>query len=286
MPIDLPSPARGLNPFKGEEIRKGSSPMRIIYGINPVSEALKAGPKGITAIEKIIISAGRTDARVNAIIKTAEAKAVAVQRISPDELDSLTGTIKHQGVAAVFITDFKYRSIEDIISSWKARGGPAFLLLLDSIQDPQNLGSLIRAANAAGVHGIIIPSDRACDVTPAVVKASAGATSHAMIARETNLTRAIKRLKEENIWVAAIEADCKEDLFHADLRGSIALVIGSEGKGIRRLVRETCDFGVSIPMAGGAEGASPAGTDARVNSLNAAQAGAIAMFETLRQRLS
>ena len=243
-----------------------------------LSEALRAGPEGITAIEKIIVSAGRADARVGAIIKTAEAKAVAVRRVTPDELDNLTGTIKHQGVAAVFITDFKYLGIDDLISSWKARGGPAFFLLLDSIQDPQNLGSLIRAANAAGVHGIIIPADRACDVTPVVVKASAGAASHAMIARETNLTRAIKRLKEENVWVAAIEADCKEDLFHADLKGNIALVIGSEGRGIRRLVRETCDFGLSIPMAGGEEGT-------RVNSLNAAQAGAIAMFETLRQRL-
>lgn len=255
--------------------------MRIIYGINPVTEALKAGPEGIRGIEKILVSVGRADAKVGAIIKTAEAKAVSIQRISPDELDSLTGTIKHQGIAAVFITDFKYSGIEDLISSWKARGGPAFFLLLDSIQDPQNLGSLIRAANAAGVHGVIIPSDRACDVTPSVVKASAGAASHAMIARETNLTRAIKRLKEENVWVAAIEADCKEDLFHADLKGNIALVIGSEGKGIRRLVRETCDFGLSIPMAKGAKG-----DEARVTSLNAAQAGAIAMFETLRQRLS
>lgn len=252
--------------------------MRIIYGINPVTEALKAGPDGVTAIEKIIVSAGRSDAKAGSIVKTAEAKSISIQRVSPDELDSLTGTIKHQGVALIFSAAYKYCSLDDIISVWKESGQAAFILLLDSIQDPQNLGSLIRAANAAGVHGIVIPSDRACDVTPTVVKASAGATAHAMIARETNLTRAIKLLKEQNVWVAAIEADCKEDLFHADLKGDIAIVIGSEGKGIRRLVRETCDFGLSIPMA---KGDGP-----RVTSLNAAQAGAIAMFETLRQRLS
>jgi 23S rRNA (guanosine2251-2'-O)-methyltransferase len=243
--------------------------MRIIYGINPVKEALKTSPE---SIEKIIISEERA-AGAGEIIKAAQAKNIEVRRLPQKELAALAGTPKHQGVAASIIGEFRYKDIEDLISSWKLTKEHAFFLVLDSIQDPQNLGSLIRAAVAAGVHGIIIPKDRACEVTPTVVKASAGASEHALIAREVNLTRAIERLKEEGVWAAAIEAGCKDDIYKTDLKRDLAIVVGSEGKGIRRLVRESCDFCLSIPMSGA------------LNSLNAAQAGAIAIFEARRQRL-
>jgi len=243
--------------------------MRIIYGINPVKEALKTSPE---SIERILITEERAFG-IGDIIKAANSKNIEVRRLPQKELAALAGTQKHQGVAATIIGEFRYKDIEDLISSWKRANEPAFFLVLDSIQDPQNLGSLIRAAVAAGVHGIIIPKDRACEVTPTVVKASAGATEHALVAREVNLTRAIERLKEEGVWAAAIEAGCKDDIYKTDLKRDLAIVVGSEGKGIRRLVRESCDFCLSIPMSGA------------LNSLNAAQAGAIAIFEARRQRL-
>ncbi len=243
--------------------------MRIIYGINPVREALRTAPE---SIERIIISEERA-AGTGEIIKAALARNIEIKRLPQKELAALAGTLKHQGVAVAITGEFSYKDIEDLIGSWKRADGPAFFLILDSIQDPQNLGSLIRAAVAAGVHGIIIPKDRACEVTPTVVKASAGATEHALIAREVNLVRAIERLKKEGVWIAAIEADCGDDIYKTDLDRDLAIVVGSEGKGIRRLVRESCDFCVSIPMSG------------KLNSLNAAQAGAIAIFEARRQRL-
>lgn len=243
--------------------------MRVIYGINPVNEALRAqGDR----IERVYISEARADRVMEEIIRAAKTKTIPVSKVSKQELERLAGTKNHQGVAASFYGEFAYMDIEDLIGGWKKTGEPAFFLILDSIQDPQNLGSLIRAAVAAGVHGVIIPKDRATEVTPVVVKASAGTVARAHIAREINLTRAIERLKKENIWVAGIEAGCKDAIYAADLDRDLAIVVGSEGKGIRRLVLENCDFCVTIPMAGG------------LNSLNAAQAGAIALFEARRQR--
>ncbi len=244
--------------------------MRVIYGINPVTEALRAQGE---RIDRIYISEARADKVIEEILKIAKAKDIAVSKVPRHEIEKLADTKNHQGVAASFYGEFTYRDIDDLIEVWKKSDEPAFFLILDSIQDPQNLGSLIRAAVASGVHGIIIPKDRATEVTPSVVKASAGATAHALIAREVNLTRAIERLKKENVWVAGVEAGCREEIYRADLDRDLAMVIGSEGKGIRRLVLENCDFCVSIPMAG------------RLNSLNAAQAGAIALFEARRQRL-
>jgi 23S rRNA (guanosine2251-2'-O)-methyltransferase len=244
--------------------------MRTIYGVNPVMEALKANA---SSIGWILVSDVRADKTVSEILRTANAKGVEIRRVSPEDLERTVGKVRHQGVAAVIPGEFKYSDIEDLIDEWKRRGGLALFLILDSIQDPQNLGSLIRTANAAGATGVIIPKDRACEITPAVVKASAGATEHMMVAREVNLVRAVERLKEANVWVAGVEADAVETIYTADLNRDLALVIGSEGKGIRRLVRESCDFMVSIPMAG------------EVNSLNAAQAGAVVIFEARRQRL-
>lgn len=244
--------------------------MRIVYGINPVTEALKSKAPVI----KVLISKARADRPVFEIEKLAGSRGIETIRVQQEELERTAGTPRHQGVVAIYAAEFRYREIEDIIDVWKKSGESAFILVLDSIQDPQNFGSLIRAAVAAGVHGIIIPKDRACEVTPAVAKASAGATEHAVIAREVNISRAIEMLKQENVWIAGIEAEGAQTIYKADFDRDLAIVIGSEGKGIRRLVKEHCDFIVSIPMSG------------RINSLNAAQAGAIAIFEARRQRLS
>lgn len=243
--------------------------MRTIYGINPVTEALRAGKN----IDRVVVSDARGDKAVVSIMKAASDKGIEVKRAPEDELRRISKTEKHQGVAAVLAEDFRYRDLEDLIKAWKESADKAFFLILDSIQDPQNLGALVRTANAAGVHGIVIPKDRASEVTSTVVKTSAGATEVTPIAREVNISRAIERLKEEGVWVAAIEAGCRDTVYSADLDRNIAIVIGSEGRGIRRLVRENCDFCVSIPMYG------------EISSLNAAQAGAVALFEARRQRL-
>ena len=243
--------------------------VRTVYGINPVLEALKAA----SAIDRILLAEGRTGKAALDIIRHARQRNIEVARMPEEEIRRLAGTDRHQGVAALIHEEFKYYDIEDLISFWKESKEQAFFLILDSIQDPQNLGSLIRTANAAGLHGVIIPKDRASEVTPTVVKASAGATEHTRIAREVNLVRAIEKLKEEGVWTVAVEAGCRDTVYTADLDRDLCVVIGSEGKGIRRLVRESCDFCVSIPMRG------------QVNSLNAAQAGAVAIFEALRQRL-
>lgn len=243
--------------------------MRIVYGINPVLEALRSNG----ALERVVVSKDRKDRAAADVAAKARERKVDVVMVAREELDRLAGSTNHQGVVAVFAGEFVYSDMEDLIAVWKRSGESALFLVLDSIQDPQNLGSLVRTAHASGVHGVIIPKDRACEVTPVVVKASAGATEHTPIAREVNLVRAIERLKAEGVWAAAVEADCKDNIYRSDLDRDLAIVVGSEGKGIRRLVRESCELCVSIPMAG------------VVNSLNAAQAGAVALFEARRQRL-
>ena len=243
--------------------------MRIIYGINPVTEALAAG-RG--RISEILISAKRRDKALDAIVKTAASKKIKVTKTDQRSLNTAAGTDFHQGVVAVFKGEYPYCDLSDIVGNWRGSGESAFILILDCIQDPQNLGALVRAAHCAGVNGIVIPKDRAAEVTPAVVKASAGATEHTLIARVTNLRDAIKKLKTEGVWVAGIEASFGDTIYNTELEGDIAIVIGSEGSGMRRLIREECDYQVSIPMKG------------QVNSLSAAQAGAIAIFEVARQK--
>lgn len=243
--------------------------MRIIYGINPVMEALDSGR---SRIDEILVSAKRRDKSLDALLKKAADKKVRVSRVDPRRLAEAAGTERNQGIVALFKGEYPYCGIEEVVDNWRASGESAFVLILDCIQDPQNLGSLVRAAHCAGVHGIVIPKDRAAQVTPAVVKASAGATEHTLIARVTNLRDAIKRLKDEGVWIAGIEATFDDTIYNTELDGDIGIVIGSEGSGMRRLIREECDFCVNIPMKG------------RVNSLNAAQAGAVALFETARQK--
>ncbi len=243
--------------------------MRIIYGINPVSEALKSHPE---YFKDILISRGKANQASERIKRLAEQHGVKCRIVEKGEIERLAQTSHHQGIAGV-LAEFKYADIEDILERWKSSEEKALILILDCIQDPQNLGSLIRTADAAGVHGVIIPKDRAAEVTAAVVKVSAGAIEHMLISRVTNIADTILKLKEAGLWIIGIEAGGGQDIYSFDMNTDLAIVIGSEGKGIRRLVKERCDVCLSIPMKGS------------ISSLNASVAGGIALFEALRKRL-
>jgi 23S rRNA (guanosine2251-2'-O)-methyltransferase len=246
---------------------------RIIYGTNPVREAMRAGKM----IEVILVGKKRKGESVatgtaGEIIKKAGEKNIRVETIEASELTKKCGSENHQAIAAVMKEGFNYKSIDEIIDAWKLSKEPAFILILDSIEDPQNMGTLIRSAEASGVHGIIIPKDRSAQITGTVTKASAGATEHCRVHMATNINSAIKRLKDEGIWVAGLAGESTEEITKADLNMDLALVVGSEGHGLRRLVKENCDLLLSIPMFGS------------VGSLNAAQAGSIALYEARKQR--
>lgn len=243
--------------------------MRIVYGINPVLEALNSHPE---AFKDILILPGRHRG-IERIRELALQKGIKPRIVEKETLERLARTHHHQGVIGI-LAEFKYADIKDILDRWRFSGERALILVLDCIQDPQNLGSLVRSAHAAGAHGIIIPKDRAAEVTPTVVKASAGAAEYMLIARVTNIARALEEVKGEGIWIVGVEADAKENLYKADMGRDLAVVIGSEGEGIRRLVKERCDMLVSIPMKG------------KVPSLNAAVAGAVTLFELVRRRIA
>ena len=236
-----------------------------IYGINPVSEALRSGR---CRIKEIWVAEGRALTRLEGIIAMAESKGVPIRRVVRSKLDSLTASAPHQGV--VGLTDqFNYADLDGVLQ--RGEGTP-FLLVLDGIEDPRNLGALIRTADACGVWGIIIPKDRAAGVTPAVAKSSAGAVFHIPLARATNISSALRKIKKKDIWVLGAAAEAETDLFHQDLTIPLALVIGGEGRGLRPLIKRECDFLVSIPMK------------STVNSLNASVAGSVILYEIVRQR--
>jgi 23S rRNA (guanosine2251-2'-O)-methyltransferase len=208
---------------------------------------------------------------IGQIVSLAGQAGVEVERTERRNLDQI-GNVHHQGVALE--TDgYSYATLDDILILAQSRVEPPLILLLDQLQDPQNVGSLLRTAEAVGVHGVIIQRRRAVDITPAVVHASAGAVEHLKIAQVTNLVNAIGKLKEHDVWVAGLEAAPGAQRYdQADLNGSLAIVVGSEGEGLRRLVRERCDFLLALPMYG------------QVTSLNASVAGSVVLYEALRQR--
>ncbi|MCC6790413.1 MAG: 23S rRNA (guanosine(2251)-2'-O)-methyltransferase RlmB [Thermomicrobiales bacterium] len=234
----------------------------LIYGRNGVAEALR----GRRSVRRLFVAAGvKEDSRVRDAISAAGARGINVERLDRRALDEMTGGVNHQGLALVS-SSYRYASLEEILE----RDGT--VLIMDHLQDPQNLGTLIRAADAASVAGIIIPRDRAAEITPAVVNASAGAVEHVLIAQEANLVRAIEALKKHGRWVLALDTgDRALDLYRADLPLPAALVVGSEGSGVTPIVRKACDLIVAIPMSG------------KVASLNAATAGSIALFELVRR---
>ncbi len=239
-----------------------------LYGRHAVLEALRAQ----RPIEEILVARGvHPRGALSELMALAEKAGVQVREVPRGELDRLTR--HHQGVLAR-IQAFEYATLEDLLAKAKARGEPPFLLMLDSVQDPQNLGTLLRTAEAVGVHGVILAERRAAGVTPAVVKASAGAVAHLAIAQVTNLSRTIQELKGENIWVIGMEnRPDAQDLRRTDFKLPLVLVLGSEGAGLSRLVREKCDFLVRLPMWG------------QVDSLNVAVAGSIVLYTAKLQRV-
>ena len=239
----------------------------IIEGRNAVTEALRAG----TNIDKIYIMKGETDAALGHIASAARQAGIVVADADKRKLDNMSRTNAHQGVIAVAAVR-EYVSVEDILRTAADKGEPPLVVVCDELSDPHNLGAVIRTAECAGAHGVIIPKRRSAGLTAIVDKASAGAAEHMAIARVPNLPAAIKELKERGLWIYGTAADGQSDLWHTDFSGPLALVIGSEGDGMGRLVRESCDFIVSLPMKG------------RVSSLNASAAAAITMYEILRQR--
>ena len=240
----------------------------IIEGRNAVIEALRAG----TVIDKIYIAKGETDATLGHIASTARGKGVVVVEADRRKLDGMSATHAHQGVIAVAAVR-EYASVADILQAARDRGEAPLVVVCDELSDPHNLGAVIRTAEAAGAHGVIIPKRRSAGLTAVVGKTSAGAVSYLPVARVPNLPALLKELKKEGVWVFGTAADGTTALYDADLKGPAAIVIGSEGDGMGRLVREQCDFLVSIPMRG------------RVNSLNASAAAAVVLYEAVRQRL-
>ena len=239
----------------------------IIEGRNAVMEALRAG----RAIDKLFINKGDVDKTLGHIASTARDKGIVVVECDRRKLDFMSQTHAHQGVIAVCAVR-EYCSVDDIFAIAEERGETPFVIVCDEISDGHNLGAIIRTAECAGAHGIIIPKRRSAGLTAIVDKASAGAAEHMAIARVPNLPTVIRELKDRGLWIYGTAADGQSDLWHTDFSGPLALVIGSEGDGMGRLVSESCDFIVSLPMKG------------QVSSLNASAAAAITMYEILRQR--
>jgi 23S rRNA (guanosine2251-2'-O)-methyltransferase len=243
--------------------------MRIVYGVNPVRELLRAGGEGLA--ELWLADGGARGAALADLERLGRATGAKVRHAPRPKLDRLAGTDHHQGIVAV-VADFRYAEIDDVLAAAQASGRPALLVVLDGVEDPRNLGAIIRSAHALGAHGVVIPKDRAVGVTPAVAKASAGAIERCPVARVTNVSKALEALKEAGVWSVALAADAEQPLSAVDVRGPTALVLGSEGEGIRPLVRRTCDLAAHIPMMGDFE------------SLSVSASAAVALYETARQR--
>lgn len=237
----------------------------MIIGRNPVIEALKNKRE----MEKIIIADG-SEGSVSKIIGMAKDQGVVIQYRERSALDRMAGGRPHQGVVA-FVSAYKYSELEDIFALAEKRNEQPFIMILDDLEDPHNLGAIMRTCDCAGAHGVIIPKRRAAGLTEIVGKASAGAVEYVPCVRVTNIAQTIDKLKDQGVWIAACDMGGTE-YYRQNLTGSIGIVIGSEGKGISKLVKEKCDFTVSMPMMG------------RINSLNASNAAAVIMYEVRKQR--
>lgn len=242
-------------------------PEGMIEGRNAVQEALRAG----TTIDKLYVAKGERDAILGRIAAEAREKGAVIAEVDLRKLDSMSATGAHQGLIAMAAVQ-EYASVEDILQAAKDKGEQPLVVVCDELSDPHNLGAVIRTAECAGAHGVIIPKRRSVGLTAVVGKTSAGAVSHVPVARVPNLTALLKDLKKQGLWVFGAAAGAKTTLYQADLKGPAAIVIGSEGSGMSRLVEETCDVLVSIPMRG------------KINSLNASAAAAILLYEAVRQR--
>ena len=240
----------------------------ILYGVHPVFEALKAGRR---RFEKVFVDSGGKKSRSGKVAELARQKRIEVECVDQKTLDSLTRGARHQGVAAR-VSPFSLKKVPRVLEKPGKMDSPCFMLILENIEDPRNFGAILRTALCAGVDEVFIPKDRAVSATPSVSVSSAGAMEHSDIYLVTNTASLLRSLKEKGVWVAGLDAQGTTRLYDADLTGDLAVVIGGEHKGIRPLVRRTCDYLLYIPATGG------------VNSLNASVAGGIALYEAHRQR--
>jgi rRNA methylase, putative, group 3 len=239
-----------------------------IEGRNAVMEAFRSGK----TIDRLFVLDGCQDGPVKSIIREAKKTDCIITFVKKERLDQLSETEKHQGVIA-YAAAYEYAEVEDILKAAEEKGEPPFVILLDSIEDPHNLGAIIRTAHQAGAHGVIIPKRRAVGLTATVAKVSAGAINYLPVAKVTNLATTIEELKEKGLWFACADME-GELMYRVNLKGPIGLVIGSEGEGVGRLIKEKCDFTAKIPMFG------------KVDSLNASVAMGIMAYEIVRQRLN
>lgn len=239
----------------------------LIFGVNPVKESLQ----GTRGAFNLYVQISATDHRMEKILKMAEERGVAVHRRDKMDLTKMCASSHHQGVA-LEVEPFRYAAMDDLLARVDQAGRPGFLLVLDGIQDPHNLGALIRSAACAGCDGVIIPKDRAVGVTPAVEKASAGAVETVPVVQVTNVAQTLQLLKDAGYWVYGLAGEAEQSLHAVNFSGKVVLLVGSEGEGMRPLVRKQCDVVLAIPLYGG------------VGSLNASVAGGIALFEAARQR--
>lgn len=238
-----------------------------IEGRNAVLEAFRSGK----TIDKVFVLEGCQDGPIKTILREAKKHGTMVKFVSKDRLDNMSETKKHQGVIA-YAAAYNYATVEDILAKAEENGEPPFIFLLDGIEDPHNLGAIIRTANLAGAHGVIIPKNRAVGLTATVAKTSAGALNYTPVAKVTNLSATMKELKKQGLWFVCADMD-GEVMYRQNLTGPIGLVIGNEGDGVSKLVRENCDFTASIPMKGD------------IDSLNASVAAGVLTYEIVRQRL-
>lgn len=259
-------PQMEAEPKRREEPRE--LPDDVLVGRNAVTEALKSG----RGINKLWIASGDREGSVSEIAALAKERGIVVQYVERAKIESLAGGHRHQGVLA-YVAPVPYAELDDILKAAEEKGEAPFLVLLDELEDPHNLGALLRTADATGVHGILIPKRRSVSLNATVAKTSAGAVEYVPVARIGNIAQTLKKLKEKGFWVAGADMDGEKAYYEADLTGPLVLVVGSEGRGMSRLTKEACDFIVSMPMVG------------RINSLNASVAGSILMYESMRQRL-
>ncbi len=242
--------------------------MDILYGLHAVEEALRAGRR---RFDHVVVARERQDARLEQIVAQCRASGVRVRTAARDELTQLAGTAAHQGVIAT-VHPQEFLAIEDLLSAPAGRSAARLVLALDGVEDPQNLGALLRVADGAGADGVILTERRSAPLSPAAVKASAGAAEHLRIARVVNLVRALEELKRHNLWIVGLDERGTTDYDRFDFTGDTVLVLGREGAGLHDLVRRRCDHLLRIPMAGG------------VSSLNVSAAGAVVLYEAFRQR--
>jgi 23S rRNA (guanosine2251-2'-O)-methyltransferase len=240
----------------------------IVYGKNPVVELLRSGKP----VNKVVLLSEGSNTRNQEILTLLQERNIPYQYVERQVLDRLAQRERHQGMLA-YVAAREYAEVDDMLALAEKQQEPPFILMLDEIEDPHNLGALLRTVDAVGAHGVIIPKRRSVSLTGTVAKTSAGAVEHVLVARVSNLVQTVKDLKKKGCWVAGAEAGGK-DAFTADLTGPRVIVIGSEGKGISRLLRENCDEIVSLPMMG------------KVTSLNASVAGSVMLYEVLRQRIN